>query len=130
MPVGFGEIGSCPETFSPESIKDFFGYIGSWICMKRRSCAGNFVICKLCIEHAESVMMFCGENHIFHPCILCCFCPFCRIKLNRIKGCLKIFILFFILHIVRILIFCTSLHLRNRLTTIPQFPIGCMFPSA
>jgi hypothetical protein len=92
MPVGLGEIGSCPQPFFTESIKNIFGDVGFGIAAEQASRISHFVIRQFCVEHAKSIVVLSREDHVPHPGITCSLCPFPGIKINRVEGIFQSFV--------------------------------------
>ena len=70
MPVGFRVIFAHHKAFVAECLKHIAQYIAFRIVAK--SMLGYREIGLFRVIHAETIMMFCCEQHVFHPCFIEC----------------------------------------------------------
>ena len=97
VPVGLGEISSNHKTVFAKCVKYFLRHIAFWVGGKRRFGRCDFIICFLRIEHAKTIMVLGGKDHVFHTRILRGSRPFIRIEMSWIESGLQVFVSLFII---------------------------------
>ena len=126
VPVGFGEVETCPEALVTEGFHHFAGDVGLGILRERTAWVDGGVGGLLRVEHAKAVVVLRGENDILHARILGGFSPFRWVEMLRVEGFVKVLVISLILVIIR------SVSVNPRLVAdgprLHHFPLGVDAP--
>src|SRR5690606_22744073 len=96
MPVRFRKISADFKTFVSECRENLFGDVCFWIFRKGGVRRCDFIVRLFRIKHSKAVVVFRGENHVFHSGGFCSISPFFWIEVKWIEGFLEMFVIFYI----------------------------------
>ncbi len=83
VPVGLGEVGSYLELVFSECFEHVFQHVALGIVLE--GMLGNGEVGLPTVEHAESVVVLGGENHVFHAGVVHRLCPLFGVELGRVE---------------------------------------------
>ena len=101
VPVGFGEVETRPEALFAEGFHHFAGDVGLGALRERTTRIDGGVGGFLCVEHTKAVVVFRGEDDIFHAGVFGGLGPFQRVEVLWVKGFVKILVISLVLVIIR-----------------------------
>ena len=88
-PVDNGKIQAYLDSFCTESFQEFFYQVFV------AGCVHGIVVGQLGVKQAETVVVFCSQNHILHTGLFCGFRPFLRVVIHGIELIEILHVVFF-----------------------------------